>query len=291
MSDRTAPYATLLLRLTLGVVFIAHALVKVLVLTMPGTVAFFVQHGFPGWTAYVVCAVELLGGIALVAGIYTRAIALALIPVLFGAFVVHWPNGWYFAAPHGGWEYIAVLIATLLVQAGLGSGAYALTRLTRRVASVALIAGAIGASTTVRAQAHRQDGHTLARRYFEEVWNQGKVDVLDELLAADYVNHTPSTGHPPKGPGGLKPIVLAIRRAFPDLHYTIDDVIATGENVVIRTTMTGTHEGDLFGIPPTHRKVKVMQIQIERIKDGRIVEHWRVTDELSLMRQLGVVPR
>jgi steroid delta-isomerase-like uncharacterized protein len=134
-----------------------------------------------------------------------------------------------------------------------------------------------------------QDGRTIARRYFEEVWNQGKVDVLDELLAPDYVNHTPSTGHPPPGPAGLKPIVLAIRGAFPDLHYTIEDVIVTADTVVIRTTMTGTHEGDLFGVPPTRRKIKVMQIQIERIKNGRIVEHWRVTDELSLMRQLGVV--
>jgi steroid delta-isomerase-like uncharacterized protein len=134
----------------------------------------------------------------------------------------------------------------------------------------------------------RHDGHTLARRYFEEVWNQGKVEVLDELLSPDYVNHTPSAGNPPAGPDGLKPIVLAIRRAFPDLHYTIEDVIVAADVVVIRTTMTGTHEGALFGIPPTHRKVKVMQIQIERVRDGRIIEHWRVTDELTLMRQLGV---
>jgi len=135
----------------------------------------------------------------------------------------------------------------------------------------------------------QQDGRTIARRYFEEVWNQGKVDVLDELLAPEYINHTPSTGRPPAGPAGLKPIVLAIRRAFPDLHYTIEDVIVTGDAVAIRTTMTGTHEGDFFGIPPTGKKIKVMQIQIERIKDGRIVEHWRVTDELSLMRQIGAV--
>jgi putative oxidoreductase len=122
----TAPYATLLLRLTLGVVFIAHALVKVLVLTLPGTAAFFIQHGFPGWTAYAVFIAELLGGIALVAGIYTRAIAIALLPVMFGAFTVHWPNGWYFGAPNGGWEYIAVLLAALVVQAGLGAGPFAL---------------------------------------------------------------------------------------------------------------------------------------------------------------------
>jgi steroid delta-isomerase-like uncharacterized protein len=133
------------------------------------------------------------------------------------------------------------------------------------------------------------DGTTLARRYFEEVWNRGRVDVLDELLAPEYVNHTPSFGNPPPGPDGLKPIVLAMRRAFPDLHFTIEDVVVTPQAVAIRTTMTGTHEGDLFGIPPTHRRVKVTQIQIERVRGGRIVEHWRVTDELTLMRQLGVV--
>jgi putative oxidoreductase len=124
----TAPYAALLLRLTLGVVFIAHALVKLFVFTLPGTAAFFVAHGFPGWTAYVVFLAELLGGIALVAGAYSRATAIALIPVLLGAFTVHWPNGWYFGAPNGGWEYIAVLLAALLVQAGLGDGPFALVR-------------------------------------------------------------------------------------------------------------------------------------------------------------------
>jgi len=99
-------------------------------------------------------------------------------------------------------------------------------------------------------------GETLARRYFEEVWNQGKVDVLEELLAPDYVNHTPSFGTPPPGPTGLKPIVLAMRRAFPDLHFTIEDVVVAPDAVAIRTTMTGTHKGDLFGIsdaPPDQR--------------------------------------
>ena len=123
----TAPYAALLLRLTLGAVFIAHGLFKVLVLTLPETAAFFATHGFPGWTAYPVFAAEVLGGAALVAGFYTRVVAAALLPVLLGAFTVHWPNGWYFGAPHGGWEYIAVLGAALLVQAGLGDGRFAVT--------------------------------------------------------------------------------------------------------------------------------------------------------------------
>ncbi len=122
----TAPYAALLLRLTLGIVFITHGLFKVLVLTLSDTAAFFAAHGFPGWTAYPVFAAEVIGGAALAAGCYTRVIALALLPVLLGAFTVHWPNGWYFGNPQGGWEYVAFLLAALLVQAGLGDGALAL---------------------------------------------------------------------------------------------------------------------------------------------------------------------
>jgi putative oxidoreductase len=132
LDPTTAPYAALLLRVTLGLVFVAHALVKLLVFTLPGTAAFFVQHGFPGWTASPVFVAELLGGIALVAGVRTRLVALGLVPVLLGAFAVHWPNGWYFGAPHGGWEYIAVLLAALLVQAGLGDGGFALGAVGRR---------------------------------------------------------------------------------------------------------------------------------------------------------------
>jgi predicted ester cyclase len=121
------------------------------------------------------------------------------------------------------------------------------------------------------------------------VWNQGRLDVLDELLAASYVNHTPSTPDPPPGPAGLKPIVAAIRHAFPDLHFRIEDVISTPNYAVARTIMTGTHRGDSFGLSPTGRSVSANQINIERIVDGQIVEHWRVTDELMLMRQLGAI--
>lgn len=134
-----------------------------------------------------------------------------------------------------------------------------------------------------------QHNEKLVRRYFEEVWNGGRVDVLDGLLAPEYVNHTPSTPNPPPGPAGLKPIVQAIRAAFPDLHYRVEDVVATSGAVVARVVMTGTHRGDLFGVPPTGRRISVNQINIERVHNGRIVEHWRVTDELTLMRQLGVV--
>lgn len=158
------------------------------------------------------------------------------------------------------------------------------------VSAAALLAMQTTAAPAAQSTAARvEHNEELGRRYFEEVWNRGNLEALDQLLAPDYINHTPSTPNPPPGPAGLKPIVRAIRQAFPDLHYEIQDVIATEDAVVMRVVMTGTHKGDLFGIPATGRRVSVNQINIEHIRAGRIVEHWRVTDELALMRQLGVV--
>ncbi len=131
IDSRTAPYAALLLRLALGVVFIAHALLKLLVFTLPGTAQFFAAHGFPGWSAYPVFAAELIGGTLLIAGVYSRAVSLLLLPVLAGAITVHLPNGWAFTANGGGWEFVAFLIAALGVQALLGDGAFALGRAIR----------------------------------------------------------------------------------------------------------------------------------------------------------------
>ncbi|WP_118973417.1 ester cyclase [Taibaiella koreensis] len=127
----------------------------------------------------------------------------------------------------------------------------------------------------------------MIRIYFDEVWNKGRLEALDTLLDAGYINHTPSVAHPEPGPQGLKPIVLAIRKAFPDLHYEIKDIIVTEDRVVARVLMTGTHTGDLFGMAPTGKRIAVEQINIEKISHGRIVEHWRVTDELGMMKQLG----
>ena len=125
-------------------------------------------------------------------------------------------------------------------------------------------------------------------KYFEEVWNKGNIQVLDTILTADYKNHTPSVPTI-DGPAGLKPIVLAIRKAFPDLKFEIKEVIATEGFVTIRTVMTGIQSDTLFGQPPTNKKIAVNQINIEKIRDGKIAEHWRVTDELTMLRQLGLV--
>ena len=117
-----------LLRLTLGSMWIAHALLKALVFTLPGTAQFFASVGYPGALAYPVFALELAGGIALVLGIYARQVALLLVPVLLGAAKVHLGNGWVFNAPGGGWEYPAFLALASLVLWLLGDGAFALRR-------------------------------------------------------------------------------------------------------------------------------------------------------------------
>jgi putative oxidoreductase len=129
INQRTAPYAALVLRVTLGVMFIAHSLIlKHFTYTLPGTVQFFESIGLPGILAYLTFWAELLGGIALVAGFATRWVSLALIPILIGATWVHIGNGWVFSAANGGWEYPVFLIAVSLVQALLGDGAYAFSK-------------------------------------------------------------------------------------------------------------------------------------------------------------------
>jgi len=135
----------------------------------------------------------------------------------------------------------------------------------------------------------QEQNKKIIQRYYSEVWNQGKLDVLDVLLDQQYINHTPSVPGPPPGPKGLKPIVAAIRKAFPDLHYEIKDIIVNDSMAVARVVMTGTQLDSLFDLPPTGKKISVNQINIEKIRNGKVIEHWRVTDELSLMRQLGFV--
>lgn len=117
-----------LLRVALGSMWIAHALLKLLVFTLPGTAQFFSSVGYPGVLAYPVFALELLGGAALVLGLYARQVALLLVPVMLAAAKVHLGNGWVFTAPGGGWEYPGFLVLASLVQWLVGDGAWALKR-------------------------------------------------------------------------------------------------------------------------------------------------------------------
>ena len=122
-SDRVA-LAALITRVGLGVMFIAHGLLKVVVFTVPGTVQFFQSIGLPGPLAYVTIAAELAGGVLLVLGVKARAVALALVPILLGATWAHHGNGWIFNAPNGGWEYPAFLTLLAIVVALLPQERY-----------------------------------------------------------------------------------------------------------------------------------------------------------------------
>lgn len=125
---QTAPLAAFVLRISLGLMYLSHSLVlKVGTFGMAGTVQFFQSIGLPGWTAYATVIAEAIAGIALLLGIGSRYVALALLPVLFGALWVHMGNGWVFSAPNGGWEYPLYLIVLSVAQALLGDGAYALS--------------------------------------------------------------------------------------------------------------------------------------------------------------------
>ena len=127
IDSRTAPYAALLLRLSLGALFLAHAGLKFFVFTPAGTAKFFASVGMPAELAYLVIPAEVLAGVALILGVWTRAVALAATPILLGAiFTVHGAAGFFFTNPHGGWEYPAFWTVALLVQALLGDGAHAL---------------------------------------------------------------------------------------------------------------------------------------------------------------------
>lgn len=121
-----APYAALVLRLALGVLALAHGLMKIIVFTPAGTVGFFESLGLPGALAYVTIVVEVVGGLALIAGVLTRYVAIAMVPILLGSIVfAHWSAGWVFSNQGGGWEYPAFWAVALVVQALLGDGAYA----------------------------------------------------------------------------------------------------------------------------------------------------------------------
>ncbi len=128
LSTRSTDTGIALLRISLGIMWIAHALLKLLVFTLPGTAQYFVSIGFPGWVAYPLFAIELLGGLALVLGLYARQVALALTPVMAVVIAVHAGNGWVHTAPGGGWEYPAFLLLASLALWLAGDGAFSLRR-------------------------------------------------------------------------------------------------------------------------------------------------------------------
>ena len=134
-----------------------------------------------------------------------------------------------------------------------------------------------------------EESKAIVRRYLG-VYEQGNIELLDELLAPDYINHTPATPDLPTGPEGVKGVVTMFRSAMLDLRVVVEDMIAEDDKVAVRYTLEGTHEGELFGVPPTGQRLSIKSITVERVSNGKIRDHWRVTDSLDMMQQLGVIP-
>jgi predicted ester cyclase len=122
-----------------------------------------------------------------------------------------------------------------------------------------------------------------------EVFNQGNFGLIDELIAPDFVEHYAQPGVPPTREGFMQ-VAIALRSAFPDLHYTVEDAIEAGDKIVHRLAASGTMKGDFLGIPATGTRATWTEIHIGRIADGRLVEHWGLVDQLGMFVQLGIVP-
>lgn len=137
--------------------------------------------------------------------------------------------------------------------------------------------------------AEEQANLAAANRIYNEFINQGKEEVFDELVSPDFIEHDKTPGLEPTR-NGVKQLFRMFRAAFPDLHFRVEDMIASGDKVVARATMQGTQQGEFMGIQPTGKKVEVELIDIFRFANGKIVEHWGVADNLGMMQQLGAMP-
>jgi steroid delta-isomerase-like uncharacterized protein len=134
-----------------------------------------------------------------------------------------------------------------------------------------------------------QENKAVVGRYYDEVLNQRKVELLDELAVEDYVEHDPFPGQG-NGRADLKARVQLLLDAFSPIRFTVEDVIAEGDKVVVRWTNAGTHSGSFLGIPPTNKEFSVAGIDIHVVLDGRMAEHWHVVDQLAQMQQMGLIP-
>ena len=136
-----------------------------------------------------------------------------------------------------------------------------------------------------------EQNKTIVRRFYEEVMNQGNVDLLDEIMVADFIDHGETLFGSPRGRDPLKQGVIVTRSIFPDLTVQLHDVIASGDMVGVRGTMRCTQQGEFLGVPATGNELSWSGLAMFRIVDGKIAERWFNSDSLSIVQQLGIVPR
>ncbi len=134
-----------------------------------------------------------------------------------------------------------------------------------------------------------EENKALARRW-AEIFNQGNLDLVDEIYASNYLEHDPTNPEHRRGVEGAREFYSMYRSAFPDTQITIEDQLAEGDMVSTRWTARGTHQGELMGVPPSGNRVEVMGVTISRIEGGKIVEEWDIYDALGMMQAIGAVP-
>ena len=135
-----------------------------------------------------------------------------------------------------------------------------------------------------------EQNKAIARRIPIEVFSQGRLEVLDELLAPDFTEHSQLPPGIPGGREGVKAIASALRKGFPDLNYRVDLQIAEGDFVAAYLTVSGTHKGEVFGMPATGKHAEWAESHTVKMVNGKVTEHWGVADQLGMLRQLGLAP-
>ena len=136
-----------------------------------------------------------------------------------------------------------------------------------------------------------EDNKAFIRRWFEEVWNKGREEAIDEMFAAEGVANglVDESGQPLRGPAGFKPFFRKFREAFPEIEVIVEDAIAEGDKVAARCTVRGRHRGDTLGFAATQQPVEFTGMSIVRISQGKIVEAWNNFDFMSMFQQLGAL--
>lgn len=130
----------------------------------------------------------------------------------------------------------------------------------------------------------------IARRFYEELWNQGNVAVAEELVAVDHVDNNPPIPESATGREGAVELMLTFKQGFPDFHITIDEIITSSDRAVERFTFRGTHQGEFMGIAPTGKSVEISSVSVCRIADGKVAERWGASNGIGMLTQLGLLP-
>ncbi len=136
-----------------------------------------------------------------------------------------------------------------------------------------------------------EENKALVRRWFEEVWNRGRAEAIDEMFAEDGIAHglSDAAGEPLRGPAGFRPFFQSFREAFPDIEVVVEDVIAEGDKLAARCSVRAKHQGDTLGFRATNRPIEITGMVFIRARDGKIVEAWNNFDFMAMFQQLGAL--